>query len=119
MRSMVLICVVVAVGATAACSREIEAAATRDPSRSPAAALPHRPVRVPFSVPGVPGPWWRDDAMRADFQVDQRSCRTISIAARDSAAAENRKDVAYRAFLACMAELDWTRGHPPAEQPHA
>ena len=72
-------------------------------------------VRIPYSLQGVPGPWWRDNAMHEDFEVDQRACRAVSTAARKAASGDDRNDAAYRAFLDCMTERSWTRGVPPPQ----
>ena len=74
------------------------------------APVPERPSA--FVVEGVPAPWWRKGAGRTDFEVDLRTCRDRSAAARKSAS-EDPPDAAYRAFLTCMGELAWTRGAPP------
>jgi hypothetical protein len=62
---------------------------------------------------GVPGPWWRHGASREEFNSDLVDCRGRSVEARSNAS-EDPPDAAYRAFLACMSELAWSRGAPPA-----
>jgi len=69
-------------------------------------------VRIPYSKYGYPGPWWRDNAMHEDFEGEVRACRERSSAARQETQGDD-KDAAYRAFLECMQELEWTRGQPP------
>lgn len=87
-----------------------------DPAVSTAAASAQAAVRIPFELYGHPGPWWRDDASQAEFDQDIWQCRTESKRARADAPSEARKDVAYRAFVDCMAAQAWHRGQPPREE---
>jgi len=80
------------------------------PEAAPAEAVPMLPVA--YGMEGVPGPWWRHGALRADFDRDLRTCRDRSSEARRSAPADARLDAAYRAFLDCMVERGWARGAP-------
>ncbi len=73
-------------------------------------------LAIPFELYGHPGPWWRNGATQVDFDRDIATCRTASSRAREQAASGARKDAAYRAFLECMGEHAWTRGHPPRSQ---
>jgi hypothetical protein len=109
--------------AVAACGEEPRRgrgdSTSHHPASVDAAPLQSIAVRVPFSVSGVPGPWWRDNAMREEFQIDQKSCRAVSAEARVAAPTDDRKDAAYRAFLECMAERNWRRGYPPKPEAEA
>jgi hypothetical protein len=109
-------CALIALTALVACSAEPGSSSPALAAVSPvAAAPPELRVRIPYSLQGVPGPWWRDNAMHADFDVDQHACRTVSSRARKAASSDDRNDAAYRAFLGCMNQRDWTRGVPPPQ----
>jgi hypothetical protein len=106
----------IALTALPACSAEPGSSSPAVAAVSPVAAPPPEfRVRIPYSLQGVPGPWWRDNAMHADFDVDQRGCRKVSSQARKEAASDDRNDAAYRAFLDCMTRHAWTRGVPPPQ----
>lgn len=60
---------------------------------------------------GVPGPWSRQGGSREDFDADSRGCQDRSVEART--ASDDPNDAAYRAFLECMDEREWTRGITP------
>jgi hypothetical protein len=77
---------------------------------APSPAAPTLPIA--YGMEGVPGPWWRHGASRADFDGDMRTCRDRSTEARRSAHPDLRLDAAYRAFLDCMLQDGWTRGSP-------
>ena len=77
---------------------------------SDAVALPP-PELLAYRLEGAPGPWWRDGADKAAFDVDAKGCVRASNEAR-AAAADDPYDAAYRTFLECMQGAGWTRGMP-------
>ena len=78
-----------------------------------AAAAPGPPAfPIAYGMEGVPGPWWKHGALRADFDRDLRVCRDRSTVARRAADPDVRLDTAYRAFLDCMLTHEWARGSP-------
>jgi len=84
------------------------------PVEAPAEPAPRDfALRIPYSERGLPGPWWRDNAMHEDFEDDQVACRAVSKEVRAAATSGNRRELAHRAFLDCMVERGWTKGDPP------
>ena len=81
------------------------------PSAGPSAAAA-QPAAA-FSVYGLPGPWWRDDAGQDAFDRESRECRRASSEARAQPDGRDPSDAAYRAFLECMLGHGWNRGIPP------
>ena len=62
---------------------------------------------------GFPGPWSREGATRAEFEGDSYACLRRSNEARREAGRGERNEVAYRAFIECMAARGWSRGVGP------
>ncbi len=79
-----------------------------------AAAQSAPPPVTAFNAFGMPGPWWRAGASAEEFDLDLRTCRSESSAARARPGEADPLDAAYRSFLGCMERLAWTRGRPPS-----
>jgi hypothetical protein len=103
-------------GSIASCCIAIPLSGCNEGATSSQTADVAAPAPGPPSVfsggDGVPGPWWRHGATRAEFKVDLRVCRDRSVEARQNAS-DDPPDAAYRAFLECMTEFTWNRGGPP------
>jgi hypothetical protein len=93
---------------TASCSE------SGGPVETPAVSLELPPaLRLPYRKHAFPGPWWRDHAVRDDFESDVRTCRAESTAARGTTPDGDENDVAYRGFIDRMNRHAWNRGYPP------
>jgi hypothetical protein len=84
-----------------------------DGATSAANAAPTEAGPLVFARHGVPGPWYRAGATRAQFDGESLLCLGRSREARVSAPPGTGADAAYRSFLHCMEEQRWTRGGDP------
>ena len=79
-------------------------------------AAPPAAAHILFQFEGLPGPWWRPGGSGDAFEAEHRGCLARSREARTRPGRADPADAAYRSFLACMVELGWVRGLPPAPQ---